>query len=166
MNILGIDPGSVITGFGIIQQIGGKQIYVASGCIKVGKKPWAERLKQIYADLTAITQQYLPEHAAIEQVFVSKNVSSALKLGHARGVAMLALANFGVDIAEYSPRKIKQAVVGHGGAEKIQVQHMVKTLLGLSAAPAADAADALAIAICHGNFLRSVRLWLGFYAEY
>lgn len=155
MNILGIDPGSITTGFGVIRQEGNKQFYVASGCIKIGNKPWAERLTQIYADITEIVQQYLPAHAAIEQVFVNKNVSSALKLGHARGVAMLAIAKFGVNIAEYSPRKVKQAVVGNGGAEKAQVQHMVKILLGLTVAPKSDAADALAIAICHGNFLRS-----------
>lgn len=155
MNILGIDPGSVVTGFGVIRQEGNKQIYIASGCIKIGNKPWVQRLTQIYADITEIVQQYLPEQAAIEQVFVGKSVSSALKLGHARGVAMLALAKLGVTIAEYSPRTIKQAVVGNGAAEKTQVQYMVKTMLGLDLTPAADAADALAIAICHGNFLRS-----------
>jgi crossover junction endodeoxyribonuclease RuvC len=156
MNILGIDPGSITTGFGVIRQEGGKQIYVVSGCIKIGNKPWAERLLQIYKDITEIIHEYLPEQAAIEQVFVNKNVASALKLGHARGAAMLAIANLGINIAEYSPRKIKQAVVGHGGAEKMQVQHMVKTLLGLRTAPKSDAADALAIAICHGNCLRGV----------
>ena len=158
MVILGVDPGSVVTGFGLIKQVGNKQYYIASGCIKVGNKSWPERLKQIYADLTIIMQQYLPTTAAIEQVFVSKNIASALKLGHARGVAMLAAANFGVEIAEYAPRKIKQAVVGHGGAEKTQVQHMVKMLLDLNVVPQADAADALAIAICHGNFLRGLQL--------
>ena len=157
MNILGIDPGSITTGFGIIRQEENKQIYVVSGCIKIGNKPWAERLLQICQDLTEIVKEYLPEQAAIEQVFVNKNVSSALKLGHARGAAMLAVASLGISIAEYSPRKIKQAVVGHGGAEKVQVQHMVKTLLGLSTVPKTDAADALAIAICHGNCLRGKR---------
>ena len=154
MNILGIDPGSVTTGFGIIRQRGNKQEYIVSGCIKTGKKTWPEKLAQIYQDLTIIAKEYLPEYVAIEQVFVNKNVSSALKLGHARGVAMLAIANMGIDIAEYSPRKIKQAVVGNGGAEKAQVQHMVKVLLNLDTVPTTDAADALAIAICHGNFLR------------
>jgi crossover junction endodeoxyribonuclease RuvC len=155
MNILGIDPGSRITGFGIIKQEGDKQIYVTSGCIKVAGKSLDARLTQIYSDLTMLVQQYLPEQVAIEQVFMHKNASSALKLGHARGVAMLAIAKLGIAVAEYSPRKIKQAVVGHGGAEKSQVQHMVKILLGLSSVPATDAADALAVAICHGNFLRS-----------
>jgi crossover junction endodeoxyribonuclease RuvC len=154
MIILGIDPGSITTGFGVIRQESSKQYYVVSGCIKTGNKPWAERLLQIYQDITEIIRTYLPEQAAIEQVFVNKNVASALKLGHARGAAMLAIANVGINIAEYSPRKIKQAVVGHGGAEKIQVQHMVKALLGLHSVPKTDAADALAIAICHGNFLR------------
>lgn len=154
MIILGIDPGSITTGFGVIRQERDKQHYVVSGCIKIGNKPWAERLLQIYQDLTEIVRTYVPEQAAIEQVFVNKNVASALKLGHARGAAMLAIANVGINIAEYSPRKIKQTIVGHGGAEKIQVQHMVKALLGLHSIPRTDAADALAIAICHGNFLR------------
>jgi crossover junction endodeoxyribonuclease RuvC len=154
MNILGIDPGSIITGFGVIRQEGRKQVYLASGCIKVGNKPLAVRLTQIYAELTQIIEQYAPTQVAIEQVFVRKNVATALTLGHARGVALLAVANFGLAIAEYAPRKVKQAVVGHGAAEKAQVQQMVKVLLSLTTAPTADAADALAIAICHGNYLR------------
>jgi crossover junction endodeoxyribonuclease RuvC len=154
MNILGIDPGSITTGFGIIKQEASKQSYIVSGCIKTGNKPWAEKLLQIYQNMTEIIRQYLPEQAAIEQVFVNKNVASTLKLGHARGAAILAVANLGINIAEYSPRKVKQAVVGYGGAEKAQIQHMVKTLLGLPTAPKSDAADALAIAICHGNCLR------------
>lgn len=154
MNILGIDPGSVITGFGIIRQEGNQQHYVASGYIKTGNKPWPQRLLHIYQDLTTVIQQYLPKQVAIEQVFVNKNVASALKLGHARGAAMLAVVNLGLEIAEYSPRKVKQAVVGNGGAEKLQVQHMVKILLRLATLPQADAADALAIAICHANIIR------------
>ena len=156
MHILGIDPGSRITGFGVIKHQGNKQIYLVSGCIKIANKPLAQRLVEIYAGLKAIVAEYVPQHVAIEQVFVQKNVASALKLGHARGAAMLAVAEYGLDIAEYSARKVKQTVVGNGAAEKGQVQHMVKILLGLESAPKADAADALAIAICHGNFLRSL----------
>ena len=153
MRILGIDPGSLITGYGIIDQTKGKQTYITSGCIKVAGKPLMDRLLQIYKDLKSIIKEYLPKFAAIEQVFMHKNAASALKLGHARGVAALTIAEAGIEVIEYSPRQVKQGVVGYGGAEKKQIQHMVKVLLNLNTTPKPDAADALAVAICHGNFL-------------
>ena len=141
----------MITGYGVIAHQSGKSNYVASGCIKVGKLDWGQRLKQIFQDITTIIEEYQPQQVAIEQVFVNKNPSSALKLGQARGVAIVAAACQDLPIGEYSPREIKQAVVGYGGAEKSQVQHMICALLNLSKAPQVDAADALAVAICHSH---------------
>jgi len=152
--ILGIDPGSRITGFGIIDIIGNKQCYIASGSIRVVKSTFAEQLKQIFDGISELITLYHPEEAAIEQVFVHANVSSALKLGQARGAAIVAMAQEHISIAEYSARQVKQAVVGYGNAEKTQVQHMVKLLLKLKSEPQADEADALAIAICHANSRR------------
>lgn len=141
----------MITGYGVIAHQSGKINYVASGCIKVGKLDWGQRLKQIFQDITTIIEEYQPQQVAIEEVFVNKNPSSALKLGQARGVAIVAAACQDLPIGEYSPREIKQAVVGYGGAEKSQVQHMICALLNLSKAPQVDAADALAVAICHSH---------------
>ena len=149
--ILGIDPGSRITGYGLIRQIGAKSEYVASGCIRLKDDALAERLHKIYAGVTEIIAQFQPDYFAIEQVFMAKNPESALKLGQARGAAIVAAAVKGLPVAEYSARQIKQSVVGKGNAEKPQVQHMVVTLLGLAAKPQADAADALAVALCHNN---------------
>ncbi len=151
MLILGIDPGSVTTGYGIIDHQGSTARYIASGSIRIGQYELPERLKQIFNDLTAIVLQYQPAQVAVEKVFVHKNVSSALKLGQARGVAIAAVACQDLSIAEYSAREVKQAIVGYGNADKTQVQMMVKTILRLNGLPAADAADALAIALCHGN---------------
>jgi len=153
--ILGIDPGSRITGFGVIKMQGQKIHYIASGCIKIKDGPLCERLNQIYDGIAQVVQTYKPSEAAIEQVFMAKNADSALKLGQARGVAMVAMAQHALLVAEYSARQIKQAVVGTGAADKTQVQHMVTQLLGLSDTPQADAADGLAVAICHGNALKS-----------
>ena len=130
--ILGIDPGSRITGFGIIETQGRQLKYITSGCIKISDAPLAEKLLQIYDNLSQIIRQYNPTEAAIEQVFMAKNADSALKLGQARGVAMVAAATHALTVAEYSARQIKQAVVGTGGADKAQVQHMVTSLLSLS----------------------------------
>ena len=154
MRILGIDPGSIITGYGIIDTDEKNNIYVTSGCIRVGKKSWPERLSVIFEDLSELVDQFKPEVVAIEQVFVHKNVSSALKLGQARGVAIVAAARQGLPLAEYAPRQIKKAIVGYGGAEKPQIQYMIQLLLGLSGVPQRDAADALAIAICHARSQR------------
>jgi crossover junction endodeoxyribonuclease RuvC len=154
MRILGIDPGSRVTGFGIIDQVGSIPRYVASGCIRVGHLTYPERLRNIYTGILEIITQYVPMTAAIEQVFVHKNVASALKLGQARGAAIVAMASGGLDIAEYAPRSIKKNVVGYGNADKQQIQHMVGLLLKIEGKLGADAADALAIAVCHGQMLR------------
>lgn len=149
--ILGIDPGSRFTGFGIVKQQGMRFEYIASGCIKMGEKPMPERLKIICQGVTQIIEQYQPESFAIEQVFMAKNPDAALKLGQARGAAIVAASLLSLPVFEYSARQVKQAVVGTGAADKSQVQHMVKSLLKLPAAPQADAADALAVAICHAH---------------
>ena len=154
MLILGIDPGSITVGYGIVQHSKGVAVYVASGCIKIGKLDWPDRLKHIYLDLTHLIEKYAPQQVAIEKVFVHKNADSALKLGQARGVAIAAAACQNLTLAEYSARQVKQAVVGYGNADKLQVQQMVKNILNLNAAPATDAADALAVALCHGNSIK------------
>ncbi len=147
--ILGIDPGSRKTGFGIIEIINHKPHYVASGVIKLEALELAQRLEQIFTDLQTIIKQYQPNSVAIEQVFMSNNPNSALKLGQARGAALTAVAIHHLPIAEYAARKIKQVVVGYGQAEKVQIQMMVMSLLKLNKKPQADAADALATALCH-----------------
>lgn len=150
--ILGIDPGSRVTGYGIIKAVGNHQEYVASGCIRTtAKETLAERLDIIFQGVTQIINEYVPRELAIERIFMSRSAESALKLGHARGVAMVAAVNQGLPVFEYEARKIKQAVVGSGAASKSQIQHMVMTLLKLPSCPQEDAADALAIAICHVN---------------
>lgn len=154
MIILGIDPGSRITGFGVIEVSGNKQQYIASGSIRVAKAAVGQQLHQIFTEVAEIITSYNPDEAAIEQVFVHANVNSSLKLGQARGAAIVAIAQKCKNIAEYSARQVKQAVVGFGNAEKTQIQHMVKLLLKLSDKPQPDEADALAIAICHANSRR------------
>lgn len=125
--------------------------YVASGCIRINGDVLAERLQQVYAGVSEIITRYRPEEMAIEQVFMARNADSALKLGQARGVAIVAGANQALPVAEYAARRVKQSVVGNGGADKTQVQHMVAYLLKLPGLPQADAADALAIALCHAH---------------
>jgi crossover junction endodeoxyribonuclease RuvC len=147
--ILGIDPGSRITGYGVIQVMGNRHTYIASGCIRTQGTDMAPRLQQIFKNLSEIMVTYQPHEVAIEQVFMQKNVSSALKLGQARGAAIVAAGDR--PLSEYSARQVKLAVVGYGAAEKSQVQQMVKILLKLSGIPQADAADALAIALCHAQ---------------
>jgi crossover junction endodeoxyribonuclease RuvC len=149
--ILGIDPGSRLCGYGLISARGNKLDYLASGVIKMGASPFPERLHTIFTDISDIIEEFAPAAAAIEDVFMGKNASSALKLGQARGAAIVACTRYDLPVAEYSPRRVKQALVGKGQAEKSQVQQMVKSLLGLASVPAEDAADALAIAICHAN---------------
>ncbi len=149
--IIGIDPGSRITGFGLIESDGSKHKYITSGCIRVSNKKFPERLQQIFASLSEVIQQHKPQHAAIEQVFMHVNANSALKLGQARGAAITALVNNNLPVAEYSARQIKQGVVGFGAASKTQVQHMVKLILNLDGDIQEDAADALAAALCHAN---------------
>lgn len=154
LRILGIDPGSRITGFGVIDIYQGKPGYVASGCIRTTDVALEQRLAQIYAGLGEVVGLHHPTYVAIERVFMAKNPDSALKLGQARGTALVCMANLGFAVNEYSPRQIKQAVTGQGGADKTQVQHMVTAILRLSATPQADAADALAIALTDG-YVRS-----------
>ncbi len=150
--ILGIDPGSRVTGYGIIKAVGTRQEYVTSGCIKTtDKATLPERLDVIFDGVSQIINEYVPDELAIERIFMARSADSALKLGHARGVAIVAGVQQGLPVHEYEARKIKQAVVGTGAATKSQVQHMVMTLLKLNEKPQSDAADALAIAICHVN---------------
>lgn len=156
--ILGIDPGSRFTGYGVIKHEGRSFTYLGSGCIKALSQgdDLGSRLQTIFAGVSEIILQFKPDMFAIEQVFMAKNPDSALKLGQARGVAIVAATNHGLTIAEYSARQIKQAVVGTGSADKSQVQHMVKTILKLPGTPQADAADALAVALCHANSYESL----------
>ena len=149
--ILGIDPGSRITGYGVIRLQGRQLDYLGSGCIRTEAADLAGKLGQIFAGVSEVIQQFQPNDFAIEQVFMSKNADSALKLGQARGSAIVAGVQANLPIFEYAARLIKQSVVGKGNAEKKQIQHMVVTLLKLQATPQADAADALAVAICHAH---------------
>jgi crossover junction endodeoxyribonuclease RuvC len=149
MRILGIDPGSRLTGFGIIDIQGDRSIPVHQGVIKAGSGEFTERLGIIFNGIRELIEEFKPDEAAVETVFVSHNAASAIKLGQARGAAVCAVIAGGVPVAEYSPRSVKQAIVGRGGADKVQVQHMVKILLSLSEVPQEDAADALAVALCH-----------------
>ncbi|MFZ9034701.1 MAG: crossover junction endodeoxyribonuclease RuvC [Francisellaceae bacterium] len=149
MIILGIDPGSRITGFGLIKADGKNCYYVSSGCIRISETETGRRLKQIADGIDEIITAYRPDESAVEQIFMFQNPGSALKLGQARGVALCTLAHNDLPIAEYSAKQVKQAIVGYGNAAKSQVQHMVQSFLQLSKKPQADAADALAIAICH-----------------
>lgn len=149
--ILGIDPGSRITGYGVIKKVGRTHTYLGSGCIRTPDGELPPRLKCVYDGVSELIRQFQPDEFAIERVFMAKNADSALKLGQARGVAIVAATNAELPVCEYSPTEIKKAVVGTGGADKSQVQHMVKHILKLPAVPQADAADALAIALCHSH---------------
>lgn len=146
--IIGIDPGSRRTGYGIIRLEGNRHIHLESGHLDVSRFPICERLRQIYLGLQKIMQVFQPQEAAIEQVFMHENPGSALKLGQARGAAIVALD---IPVAEYSARQVKKSVVGNGAANKEQVQFMVQRLLNLRTNLQADAADALAIALCHAH---------------
>lgn len=151
MIILGIDPGLRTTGFGVIQKVGNKLRYIASGTIKSGEGDLPERLKVILDGVAQVAATYKPDCAAIEKVFVNVNPQSTLLLGQARGAAICALVTHELKVAEYSPTQLKQAVVGTGRATKAQVQDMVARLLALPGLPGSDAADALGIAICHAH---------------
>lgn len=151
MRILGIDPGLRATGFGVLDQVGQKLIYVASGCIKTPAGELPERLKIILNSLSEVIAQYQPQQVAVEKVFVNVNPQSTLLLGQARGAAICAAVLANLPVAEYTALQVKQAVVGNGHAKKEQVQDMVQRLLKLSGAPSSDAADALACAICHAH---------------
>jgi len=154
--ILGIDPGSRITGFGVVRDTGRGCEYVASGCIRTGSGSLPERLQAVYRGVGEVIRQYGPVTMGIEQVFMARNADSALKLGQARGAAIVACAESGLEIAEYTATQVKQAVVGSGGADKQQVQMMVMHLLRLLEKPQIDASDALAIALCHAHHRQSL----------
>ena len=155
LRILGIDPGSRVTGFGVIDLAGGEPSYHASGSIRTADGDFPNRLRQIYTAVGEVVQDYMPNIVAIESVFMARNAGSALKLGQARSAALCATFDHDVEVFEYSPREIKLAVVGTGGASKEQVQHMILSLLKLAGEPGADAADALAVAVCHAHQRRT-----------
>ncbi|MCV6625959.1 MAG: crossover junction endodeoxyribonuclease RuvC [Cellvibrionaceae bacterium] len=152
LRVLGVDPGSLKTGFGVIDVAAGQNAYIGSGVIRLpAAEPLPARLKIIFDSMLAVIDEYQPDEVAVEQVFMSKSAGSALKLGQARGAAIVAGTFRDLYVAEYEAKKVKQSVVGSGAADKHQMQQMVKTLLKLSAAPQEDAADALAVALCHIN---------------
>ncbi len=150
--ILGIDPGTLVTGYGVIAICRGRLKLVASGMVKNGSdRPMPARLKLIHESVLEVIRKFHPDEVAVETAFYGKNAQSALKLGQARGVAILAAVSGGLPLAEYSPREVKKAVVGNGTASKQQVQYMVQSFLGIRETPSAfDVTDALAVAICHG----------------
>lgn len=155
--VLGIDPGSRVTGYGLVAVTGSGCVYLTSGCIRPAAAGFIDRLGEIYHGVAALIREFAPDEVAVEQVFLASNPAAALKLGQARGAAIAAAAAAGLPVAEYAARTVKLAVVGTGRASKPQVQHMVRVLLRLSGTPAADAADALAIALCHVNTARLTR---------
>lgn len=147
--VLGIDPGSRRTGFGLVEAVGNRCTYVSSGVVRLPEKPLPERLDVIFNSLMELIREYRPEQFAIEEVFFARDPRAALRLGQARGAAILAGTQQGLPVFEYSARTVKLSVAGHGAAAKEQVQHMVTRLLQLPGPPAEDAADALAVALCH-----------------
>lgn len=157
IRILGIDPGSQVTGYGIIDVNGRETRYVDSGCVRLAKEAMPVRLMMIHQAIETLVAQYRPQEFAIEAIFVHKNPNSALKLGQARGVAICAAVLAQLPVTEYAAKSIKQAVVGKGGADKSQVQHMVKILLNRSGAIQSDAADALAVALTHAHHLQTLK---------
>ena len=161
MLILGIDPGTAITGYGLIRVEGNHFQVLEYNCIRTAAKtPLYIRLKEVYEAISALIQKHNPNHFAIEELFFNKNVRTALTVAQSRGVAMLAAANAGIEVYEYTPLQVKQSVVGYGRAEKSQVQAMVKAILNLKETPKPDdVADALAIAICHAHSYKTNNLY-------
>ncbi len=151
--IIGIDPGSRTTGYAVIDSDGKHSTRVSSGCIRVGHESWPERLGIIFNEIALLVRGYAPQEMAVEQLIFARDPVAALKLGQARGAIICAALQGGVQVHEYSPKSVKQAVVGTGAAEKSQVQHMVRILLALETEPAEDEADALALALCHAHSL-------------
>jgi len=149
--ILGIDPGSRLTGFGVVEIHGTRSTALTSGCLRAGDGELSQRLKHIHTGIQELIQEFQPDEAAIESVFVHRNAESALKLGQARGAAMTAISLSNIPVFEYAPASIKKSVVGRGNAGKPQVQHMVCAILGLHKLIQSDAADALAVALCHAH---------------
>ncbi len=161
MLVIGIDPGTAITGYGLVSEDErGDLRAVAYGVVTTkAKLPMPERLLALHRELQEILARYRPESGAVEKLFFQRNVTTAISVGQARGVSILALAEAGLPVAEYTPMEIKQAVAGYGGADKHQVQYMVRALLGLEETPRPDdAADALAVAICHLHTARTRRM--------
>jgi crossover junction endodeoxyribonuclease RuvC len=156
VRIIGVDPGTLITGYGIVDKQGARLAYVDGGCIRSSRSSHLPgRFMRIYRELGKVFARYRPDHMAVEGLFYCKNVKTAIKLGEARGVAMLVAAESGVEVFEYAPRRVKQAVLGRGGAKKEQVQFMVKNILQMDEVPRPyDTADALALALCHAFFIR------------
>jgi crossover junction endodeoxyribonuclease RuvC len=155
MRILGIDPGSSATGYGVVERSAGGIVHIAHGTIRTPNgRPLEERLAVLYRELSAAVDEYRPERAVVERVFVAANARSAIVLGQARGALLAVLGVAGVPVDEFTPREIKKAVTGSGAADKIQVQDMVTRLLSLAAAPPQDAADALAAALCRAQMGR------------
>jgi crossover junction endodeoxyribonuclease RuvC len=157
MRVVGIDPGTATTGYGIVQEVGHGLELVAYGVVTTAPfLPLERRLLRLFDELGAILEHYQPESGAVEQLFFQRNVRTAIAVGQARGVALLVLARAGLSVGEYSPLEVKQAVTGYGAADKNQVQQMVRLLLGLPEVPKPDdAADALAVAICHLHVMRT-----------
>jgi crossover junction endodeoxyribonuclease RuvC len=151
MRIIGIDPGSLMTGYGVIDSDGCRSLHIASGGLVIAGDGLAARLDVIFREVNGLIRAYRPREMAIEQVFMARNAASALKLGHARGAAICAAVRYSLPVAEYSARSVKQAIVGRGGATKDQIQHMVRHLLALNCSLRPDAADALAVALCHAH---------------
>lgn len=152
MRILGVDPGTLATGYGLIESQGSRLVHIAHGTVRTSpRSELAERLAVIFRELCRVIGEAAPDAVAVEKVFVSANVASALKLCHARGVALLAGAQFQLPVYEYSALQVKSSVVGYGKAAKSQVQQMTRMILKLPATAPADAADALAVAICHAH---------------
>lgn len=151
IRILGIDPGSRVTGYGVIVSDGRHSRYLASGCVRTTGEAFPDRLGDIFRGIAAVLEEHQPQQVAVEQVFVARNAGSALKLGQARGAAIVAAVNHGLPVFEYSPRSVKQALVGSGAAEKEQVQHMIRILLGCQEKMSLDESDALGLALCHAH---------------
>jgi len=149
--VLGIDPGSRVTGYGVIESDGVRSRHLGSGCIRTASGGFPGRLGEIFTGIRAVLDEWRPGEVAIEQVFVSRNASSALKLGQARGAAISAIVTLDLPVFEYTPAAVKQGLVGNGRAEKEQVQHMVRVILGMQGRLALDESDALAIALCHAH---------------
>lgn len=158
--IIGIDPGSLRTGYGIIEaDSAGRLRHITHGCVNVSGRPFLERIAAIHRGLRQVLQDFAPQSAAVEQVFLARNADSALKLGQARGAALVALLEHNLPVCEYTALQIKKATVGAGHADKTQVEHMVRRLLGVHEAIQADAADALACAICHAHSAGTQQFW-------
>lgn len=151
VRIIGIDPGSRITGYGLVDSNGFRHQYVSSGFLRINGDALPQRLGDIFSRISELIAEWQPEAMAIEKVFVNNNVDSALKLGQARGAAICAAVNAGLEVSEYTPRTIKKAVTGQGAADKDQIRLMMQRLLDLQELPQADEADALAISVCHAN---------------